>query len=194
MRRFSAILPGRLVLALGLLAVTTPAALCQLNSNTATVSLNATLAESLTVAATPSAVNFNLVAGGTATGSAPVAITTTWVMSGSRSTVTLTGYFSSATAALTSGGTSPVNIPTSEVFGQVTTGSPTTYTAFTQSPSGTGLGVSGASLQLFQQAISGTNRASNRSDNLNLQINLTGQPQLPAGTYTGTLNLQAQAL
>jgi len=194
MRRFSAILPGRLVLALGLLAITSPAALCQLNSNTATVSLNATLAESLTVAATPSAVNFALVAGGTATGSAPVAITTTWVMQGSRSTVTLTGYFASATAALTSGGTSPVNIPTSEVFGQVTTGSPTTYTAFTQSPGTGGVGVAGASLVLFQQAISGTNRASNRSDNLNLQINLSSQAQLPAGTYTGTLNLQAQAL
>lgn len=194
MRRFSAILPGRLVLALGLLAVTSPAALCQLNSNTATVSLNATLAESLTVAATPSAVNFTLVAGGTATGSAPVAITTTWVMQGSRSTVTLTGYFASASAALTSGGSSPVNIPTSEVFGQVTTGSPTTYTAFTQSPGTGGVGVAGASLVLFQQAISGTNRAANRSDNLNLQINLTSQPQLPAGTYTGTLNLQAQAL
>ncbi|MGB6134234.1 MAG: hypothetical protein WCC14_08350 [Acidobacteriaceae bacterium] len=194
MRSFSAILPGRLVLALGLLAITSPAALCQLNSNTATVSLNATLAESLTVAATPSAVNFALVAGGTATGSAPVAITTTWVMQGSRSTVTLTGYFASATAALTSGGTSPVNIPTSEVFGQVTTGSPTTYTAFTQSPGTGGVGVAGASLVLFQQAISGTNRASNRSDNLNLQINLSSQAQLPAGTYTGTLNLQAQAL
>jgi len=194
MRHLSSILPGKLILALGLLAIATPAALCQLNSNTATVSLNASLAESLTVAATPSAVNFALVAGGTATGSAPVAITTTWVMSGSRSTVTLTGYFSSATAALTSGGSSPVNIPTSEVFGQVTTGAPTTYTAFTQSPTGTALGVAGASLVLFQQAISGTNRASNRSDNLNLQINLAGQPQLPAGTYTGTLNLQAQAL
>ncbi len=194
MRRFTAILPGRLVLALGLLAVASPAALCQLNSNTATVSLSATLPESLTVAATPSAVSFNLVAGGTATGSAPVAITTTWVMQASRSTVTVTGYFSSATAALTSGGTSPVNIPTSEVFGQVTTGAPTTYTAFTQSPTGNGLGVSGASLVLFQQAISGTNRASNRTDNLNLQINLASQPQLPAGSYTGTLNLQAQAL
>jgi hypothetical protein len=67
----------------------TSAALCQLNSNTASVALRATLGESLTVAATPSAVAIPLVAGGTATGTSPVAITTTWVLSASRTAVTL---------------------------------------------------------------------------------------------------------
>ncbi|MGB6133185.1 MAG: hypothetical protein WBG54_15510 [Acidobacteriaceae bacterium] len=194
MSRFSAILPGRLVLALGLLTVASPAALCQLNSRTASVALTATLAESLTVAATPNAVTFNLVSGGKSTGSAPIAITTTWAMRRRRSAVTLTGYFSSAAAALTSGGTPAANIPTSEVFGEVSTGTPTTYTAFTQSPARNGLGVSGASLVLFTQAITTANRSSRRTDDLNLQINLTGNPQLPAGEYTGTLNLQAQEL
>jgi hypothetical protein len=61
----------------------TSAAFCQLNSNTASVALRATLGESLTVAATPSAVAIPLVAGGTATGTSPVAITTTWVLSAS---------------------------------------------------------------------------------------------------------------
>ncbi|MGB6721042.1 MAG: hypothetical protein WBE72_09630 [Terracidiphilus sp.] len=189
-------LPRTLVVAVGVLTLAAaPAAFCQaLNSNTASVSLTATLNESLTVAATPSAVTFALVSGGTATGSAPVAMTTTWVMNASRATVTLTGYFSSATAALTSGGSSPVNIPTSEVLGQVTTGAPTTYTAFTQTPATGGVGVTGASLVLVSQAITAANRASTRSDNLNLEINLASQTQLPAGTYTGTLNLQAQAL
>ena len=42
-------------------------AVCQLNSNTASVALRATLGESLTVAATPSAVNIPLVSGGTGT-------------------------------------------------------------------------------------------------------------------------------
>lgn len=194
MSRFSVALPGRLVLAFGLFTIASPAALCQLHSNTASVALTANLAESLTVTATPNAVTFNLVAGGKSTGSAPVAITTTWALNSNRSTVTLTGYFSSAAAALTSGGASPANIPTSEVFGEVTTGTPTTYTAFTQSPRRNGLGVAGASLVLFTQAITKANRSSHRTDNLNLQINLAGNPQLPAGQYTGTLNLQAQDL
>lgn len=164
------------------------------NSNTASVSLTATLPESLTIAATPSAVTFNLVAGSTANGSAPVAITTTWVLNGSRSTVTLTGWFSSSSQALAGTGSSPSYIPTSEILGQVTTGSPASYTAFTQTTSGGALGVTGASLVLFQNSITGTNRSATRTDNLNLEINLTSQPQLPADTYTGTLNLQAQAL
>lgn len=162
-----------------------------LNSNTATVTLNATLNESLTVAATPSNVNFTLLSGGIATGSAPVAMTTSWILKNSRTTVSLIGYFSSASAALSDGATTPTNIPTSEVLGQVTTGTPTSYTAFTQTAA---LGPAGAGLTLFTQTISNTNRAASRNDNLNLEINLTSQPQLPAGSYTGTLNLQAQAL
>lgn len=162
----------------------------QLNSTAASVTLTATLAESVTVAATPGTVTFNLVAGGTATGSAPVAITTTWVLASGRANVVLDGYFSSATGAL-SGGTPTVYIPTSEVFGQMTTGTPTSYTAFTQTAA---LGPSGAGLTLFTQALTGSNRSSSRTDNLSLQINLSAQTQLPAATYTGTLYLQAQAL
>ncbi len=182
------------MIAAALMVALSPAAFCQLNSNTSTISLTATLAETLSVSATPTSTSFTLVAGGTAQATAPVAITQTWVLNGSRATVTLLGWFANAAQALTSGGSSPVYIPTSEVLGQVTTGSPTTFTAFTASP-GTGQpGVSGASLVLTSTAISNTNRNSNRTDNLNLEINLASQTQLPAGTYTGTLNLEAQAL
>jgi hypothetical protein len=166
----------------------------QLNSNTATVALTATLGESLTVSATPATASIALVSGAAATTTAPVAMTTTWVMNRNRATVTLVGYFASATAALTDGGSPANNIPTTEVSGQVGTG---TFSPFTGSGVGTGgtqVGVAGASLTMFTQAISNTNRSGTRSDNLNLKIDLTGQPQLPAGTYTGTLNLQAQAL
>jgi hypothetical protein len=185
------VLSPKLIPVLALLTLSVPAAVCQLNSNTASVALRATLGESLTVAATPSTVAIPLVSGGTAAGTSPVAITTTWVLNASRSTVTLVGYFSSATAALTNGATTPVNIPASEVLGQVTTGTPTSFTAFTQTAP---LGAAGAGLTLFTQGLSGTNRTANRTDNLNLEINLASQPQLPAGTYTGTLNIQAQAL
>jgi hypothetical protein len=120
-----------------------------------------------------------------------VAITTTWVLSAGRTAVTLVGYFASATVALTDGAATPDNIPASEVLGQVTTGAPTSFTAFTQTAP---LGTAGAGLTLFTQGLSGANRTANRTDNLNLEINLSSQPQLPAGSYTGTLNIQAQAL
>lgn len=185
------VLSPKLIPVLALLTLTIPAAVCQLNSNTASVALNATLGESLTVAATPSTVAIPLVSGATAAGTSPVAITTTWVLSATRTAVTLVGYFSSATVALTNGATTPANIPAAEVLGQMTTGTPTSFTAFTQTAP---LGTAGAGLTLFTQPLSGTNRNANRTDNLNLEINLASQPQLPAGTYTGTLNIQAQAL
>lgn len=181
----------KLISVLALLTLAAQTAVCQLNSNTASVALRATLTESLTVAATPRTVAIPLVAGGIATGSSPVAITTTWVLSGGRTAVTLVGYFSSATAALTNGAATPTNIPASEVLGQVTTGTPTTFTAFTQTAP---LGPAGAGLTLFSLPLTTTNQAASRTDNLVLEINLAGQPQLPAGAYTGTLNIQAQAL
>ena len=169
-----------------------PAAFAQLNSNTVTITLNATLAESISVSATPSTVTFTLVAGGTSTGNVPVAITTTWVLASSRANVVLDGYFATATAALSGSASPVVNIPSSEVLGLMSTGTPTVFTAFTAN---TALGPTGAGLLLFTQALSATNRNATRTDNLSLEINLSGQPQLPAASnYTGSLFLQAQAL
>ena len=176
--------------AIAVLFLASPA-FSQLNSNTASVTLTATLGETLTVAATPSAVNFTLVSGGVATASAPVAITTSWVLSSGRANVVLDAFFSSPTAALTFAGPPVSNIPSSSVLGQVTTGTPTTYTPFTGTAA---LGPAGGGLTLFTQALSASNRAASRTDNLNLEIDLTALPLLPAATYTGTLTLQAQAL
>jgi hypothetical protein len=177
---------------LGLLAVASTAAFGQsLNSTPATVTLHATLAESLTIAATPGNVAITLVPGGT---SAPKAvnITTKWVLNPSRTNVSLYGYFTTATAALTDGATKPDNIPTANVLGQVANGLPTTYTAFTQT---TPFGGAGAGLKLASTAITtGTNSAATQHNTLDLEINLTTHNQLPAGSYTGTLYLVAQAL
>jgi len=185
----SAVPTSFLGIVLGSLAAASATA--QVTSNTQSVSLTATLSEAVTISATPTAVTFSLVKGGTATGSAAVAITTTWVVLPTRANLILDGYFSSTTAALTDGASTPDNIPTSEVLGQVTTGTPTSYTAFTQSA---GLGTAGAGLTLFTVALTSANRSGTRTDNLNLEINLASQTQLPAGTYTGTLTLQAEAL
>jgi hypothetical protein len=102
----------------------------------------------------------------------------------------LDAYFTTPSAAL-SGGTPTVNIPSSEIFGQMTTGTPTTYTAFTATGA---VGPASGGLELYTVALNSTNRASTRTDNLSLQINLAAQPLLPAATYMGTMYLQAQAL
>ena len=177
------------LLLIGTVSLLSRSAWCQLNSSTATVTLNAVLGETLTVSASPTTASFTLTPGAAATASAPVAITTTWVLGSGRSTVELDAYFASATAALTDG--SSDDIPSSHVFGLMTSGTPTSFTAFTQSAS---LGTASAGLVLFTQTLTGSTMASTRTDNLQLKIDLTSQPTLPAGTYTGSLILQAQAL
>jgi hypothetical protein len=97
------------------------------------------------------------------------------------------GYFSSSGAAPT-GGSPVVNIPSSAVLGQVTTGLPVTYTPFTLSNP-----MSGASLLLLREFLMSVGSGS-RTDTLNMEIDLKDLPQLPAGTYAGTLFLQAQML
>ena len=179
---------GFLVLACTLL----PRAFGQtITSNAAAVGLTATVTETLTVAATPATLTFALVPSGVAAASGPVSIVTTWVLGSANSSVELDGYFASATAALTDGAATPYLIPSSDVLGQVTTGTPTTFTPFT----GTGVvGTAGAGLILFTQAITDANRSATRTDALALEINLTATPQLPAGSYTGTLTIQANAI
>ena len=145
------------------------------------------LSSSVTLTAAPAFVSFRLVSEGVATGSAGVGVTTTWTGLSRLGKLNLYGYFSSSGAALT-GGSPGENIPTSAVLGQVPTGSPSAYTPFTQSNP-----IDGASLLLYCELFSiGGNGF--RTDTLNLEINLEGLPQLPAGTYTGTLFLQAQML
>jgi hypothetical protein len=193
----------RLVFAAGLLVFASsiaPSAFAQLNSSPASVTLTATLPESLTVSATPNNVTFALAAGQTAAGNVPVEIVTTWILGTNRTSVVLNSYFSSATAALTDGAPTPDNIPSSDVFGQLSTGIPTTNTPYTQTISG--FGAAGAALALFNQPIAAGNYSAFRTDFLNLSIALPATSNsptpgagliLPAGAYTGTLTFMAQA-
>ncbi len=192
---------GHLFLAAGLIAsvFSVPSiAFAQLNSGSSSVALTATMPESLTLSTNINTMTFNLVQGGTATGSAPVLITTTWLMQPTRANVEIDGYFSSATAALTDGLTTPDDIPTSAILGSVTTSSetattPTGYTPFTASAT---LGSAGTGLALVKVPLTSANRANTENTTLTLQVNLSDPSlaQIPAGTYTGTLTLQAQAL
>lgn len=161
------------------------AAHAQLKSNIANVNLNASLSSSITVIAAPGLVNFALVRNGVANGNAPVSITTSWTLPILIGTVTEYAYFSSATAALSDGASD--NIPSASVSASANGGA---YTAFT----GTSPFAAGSSVTLFSQFIVILlNSTSARTDTLNLRIDTTGL-NLPAGTYTGVLHIQAQAI
>jgi hypothetical protein len=118
----------------------------------------------------------------------PVVITTGWdVNPGQTNTVNLIAYFTTPAQALSGGST---QIPSSRVLGRMTTGLPVAFTAITQNAVG-GVGTAGGSLRLFAQNITGANKKTSRTDNLDLEINLVGFPTLAPGTYSGTLNLRA---
>ncbi len=121
----------------------------------------------------------------------PVVIQTTWdVNPGQINSISLVAYFTTPAQALT-GGT--VQIPSSRILGRMTTGLPTTFTPFTQA-SVAGAGTAGGSLELFRDIITGPNKGTlTRTDNLDLQLNTVGFPDLPVGTYSGTLNIRAVA-
>lgn len=179
---------ARCTAAILLLAAASSLATAQvLNSTAQTIALSATLPESLTVGLSAGSVSFNLTAGSaTNAGNTGVTATTTWVLRPSRTTLRVIAYFASATAAMNDGGGN--NIPSSAFFISNNGGA---STAVTQSIAGFGVG--GSALQLSNTPINVGNRAGSRTDAMLFNINLSTLPQLPAGTYTGTLNIQAQA-
>jgi len=175
-------------IALGLAVATSIASAQAINSGAQTIALNATLAESLTLSLSANAVNFTLAAGSAANaGSTNITATTAWVLKPGRTAVGVYAYFASAAAALTDGAGD--NIPSSAFFIADNAGASTALT------STVAFGAANAGLQVANVAITAANRNSNRTDVMAFNINLTGGtlPQLPAATYTGTLNIQAQA-
>jgi hypothetical protein len=158
------------------------------NSGAQSIALNATLAESLTLSLSGNAVNFTLASGSaTNVGSTDVTATTSWVLKPGRTAVTVDAYFASATAALTDGGAPANNIPSSAFQISNNSGPATALT------STVAFGAANAGLRLENVAITGANKQSSVTDDMVFNINLSSLGQLPAGTYTGTLNIQAQA-
>jgi hypothetical protein len=158
-----------------------------LNSGAQTITLNAKLAESLTLTLSANTVNFTLSAGsGTNPGSAGVTATTKWTLLPGRTAVGVYAYFTSTTALTDGAGD---NIPTSAFFIADNAGTPAAVTGTVA------FGVAGSGLQLANVPINAANRSSSHTDAMAFNIDLTGGtlPQLPAATYTGTLNIQAQA-
>jgi hypothetical protein len=117
----------------------------------------------------------------------PVVVQSTWsVNPGQTNTMNLVAYFTVPAQAMVGPST---QIPSSRLLGRMATGLPTTYTPISQNGVG-GIGTAGGSLLLYSINISGSNKNSTRTDNLDLQLNLVGFPTLPAGAYAGVLNLR----
>lgn len=119
-----------------------------------------------------------------------VNITTEWQVASTVSVVDLVGYFSNPMAALSG---PAYDIPTGRVNGRMLTGSATSFASFTGGAIA-GAGTSGATLHLFRQSIiTPVNGVGQRTDDLELELDLRGLPNLPSGTYRGTLTLRAVA-
>ncbi len=171
-------------------AMTLPASMAsaQLNSGAQTIALNAKLAESLTLTLSANTVNFTLSAGSaTNAGSGAITATTAWTLAPGRTAVGVYAYFTSATTALSDGSGNSIPSSAFSIADNATPAAALTNTV--------AFGGANAGLQLANVPITTTNRSSSRTDAMTFNINLTGGtlPQLPANTYTGTLNIQAQA-
>ena len=161
----------------------------ELSAQVQIISLAAAAPSALTLAVTSGAIQ--TIAGVTDNAvnnfPSPVVIQTSWNLNpGQTNTVNLVAYFTLPAQALVG---PTVQIPSSRVLGRMTTGLPTSFTAMTQTGIG-GVGSAGGSLRLYSVTIGGANKTSTRTDNLDLQLNLTGFPTLPAGAYAGVLNLR----
>jgi hypothetical protein len=173
------------------LALWTPALHAQIGlaSAATTVALSATKAASVSVSlpgGTSASLPGTLVTG--PNDFAPIPVTTAWEVDPQRTAaVSLVAYFAQPARALASAGAA---IPSSAVLGRVPSGGPKAFAPFVAAPVSVGrAGAAGGMLVLFTQPISDANAVGGRNDNLQVRIDLTGAPELPAGSYAGILNL-----
>lgn len=172
-----------LILGCALLAFSAIPARAQVRSNIAGVNLAAILNDSISVSASPGQVNFVLPANGVVTGNPTLVITTAWILKPAPTLQTF-AYFSSSASALSDG--AGHNIPSSSVSGSVNGGAFQTFT-------GACVFSANTCLTVFNLKVTGNQKTGINNTNLQLQISTVGL-KLPAGTYTGVLNIRAQAL
>jgi len=158
-----------------------------LNSAASPIALQAVLSQSLTLTLSGNAVNFNLVAGSANNpGSTSITATTTWTLKPSVGSLKVYAFFANSASALADGAGD--NIPSADF--QISDNA----SAFAALTNTVPFGGANAGLQLSSTPILGNNKTGTRNDVMNFNINLSPLPNLPAGTYTGTLTIQAQAI
>ena len=156
------------------------------NSGASTITLQAVLNDSVSVNLSGNAVNFNLTAGSASNpGNVSITATTTWISKAGRN-LSLYAFFANSGAALTDGAGD--NIPSADFQVSDNAGP---FNALTNTVP---FGGANAGAMLFTQKITGTNKTGSSTDVLNFNINLSTLPSLPAGSYTGTLTIQAQII
>jgi hypothetical protein len=156
------------------------------NSGASPIALNAVLSDSVTLTLSGNAVNFSLVGGSASNpGSTGITATTTWLLRPNVNSLKLYAFFSSAAAALSDG--AGHNIPSANF--QISANG----AAFAALTNTVPFGGANAGLQVSSVRILGNNKTGTSSDVMNFNINLAPLPSLPAGVYTGTLTIQAQA-
>jgi hypothetical protein len=195
-RRAASAIGDTIALAFAFLLAPAPAsAQAATRSPLATVTLTAykpATAAVTIVSGTSQSLTGPLSPGATQSFGGPVSLETSWSLDPAVSgSLTLVAYFDAPAAALANGAAA---IPSRVVQGRVATGEPTVFSSFTEAPvgpSGGAVGSAGGSLRLFTEPIGATNAVAVRRDNLELRLDLTGIPSLPAGAYAGTLNIRA---
>ena len=157
-----------------------------LNSVTKPIALQAVLTDSVTVQLSANAVDFNLTAGNANNpGNTSITAKTIWTVTPLIGFVRTYAYFSNSTAALTDGAGN--NIPSADFQISDNGGA---YQPLTNTVP---FGGANAGLRLSSTLVFINNRTSSHTDVMSFNINLSSLPNLPANTYTGTLNIQAQA-
>lgn len=153
----------------------------QLVSTAATVSLTYTVAESISVAVSPTSLTLS-------TTPQNITVTTTYLVNSTRTAIGEFAYFSSATAALSNGS---VHIPSSDILYLTDGGTNANCTngmyngASNYGGVFAGLGVAGANCGPVNYNLSFTGGSGTLSDWIQLSINPAAS--ILPGTYTGTL-------
>lgn len=157
----------------------------QTSSNAAAVTMTFPVNSSLTVAATPGSITFTSIDAKDATASGPISVVTTWNLTAGVHNVFTAAYFASATAALTDG---TINIPTSDVFASIDSG---TAAACTLTNVNVPASLTGATCpQVFQ----GTDVTAQGTSTDTVLLSLTSPTNFAASAgYAGTITISAQA-
>ena len=161
-------------------------------SSYATVYLNATLNERLSVVSATPSVSFSLEPQSVNLADRPITITTSWNLNADRTAVEVSAFFDDPASALAAQG-NPVEarISSAEIFGRTAAGTPRSFTPFLSMVTN---GTPHGGLEIFRQELTpGVNDFASRTDAVELKIDLTSLPRLAAGHYQGVLTLVAQA-